>query len=130
MALPHLHIQASNILVRLGVVLALTSGLVYRGSAAAPLSFVHIGREQGLNQGSVICVIQDKTGFIWFGTTDGLYRFDGYTCREFRHIDNDTTSLSHNYISSMLEDNDGYLWIATNGGGLNRFNPFTEKFRT
>lgn len=68
--------------------------------------------QKGLSQNSGFCIYQDSRGFMWFGTWDGLNRYDGY---EFTEYDNES-GLSHNTIRDLFEDNEGYLWIATEGG--------------
>ncbi len=65
---------------------------------------------------------------MWFGTEDGLNRFDGYTFTVFRHDPQDTNSLSSNYVRCLLEDQTGALWIGTWGGGLDRLDPETGQF--
>ena len=60
--------------------------------------FDHITLEQGLSQSTVNAIVQDGPGFLWFGTQDGLNRFDGYSVRVFRHVDGDSTSISDNGI--------------------------------
>lgn len=92
------------------------------------IRFEHISTEHGLSHSSVTGIIQDRRGFIWVSTGDGLNRYDGYSCRVFRHDPADTTSLSVNWTSSILEDENGIIWLGTNGGGLVRFDPSTEKF--
>jgi ligand-binding sensor domain-containing protein/HPt (histidine-containing phosphotransfer) domain-containing protein len=92
------------------------------------LSFKHISIEQGLSQSSVEDIYQDEKGFLWFGTQDGLNRYDGYTFKIFKHVQKDSLSLSDNWINIVTGDSAGNLWIGTLGGGLNRFNRFTEKF--
>jgi len=76
----------------------------------------------------VNCVIQDRRGFLWFGTSDGLNRYDGYQFKVYRNQAGNANSLSNNYVLSLLEDRQGYLWIGTFGGGLNRLNPATGEF--
>ncbi len=92
------------------------------------LRFDHIGIEQGLSQSSVQVVFQDSLGFLWFGTQDGLNRYDGYNFKIYKPDPDMPNSLSDRWITSIAEDKDGYLWIATRLGGLNRYNPHTEKF--
>lgn len=70
---------------------------------------------------------QDQQGFIWIGTTDGLYRYDGREIREFRKMPQDTFSLPNNYIRSITEDAVGNLWIGTNGG-IARYSTLSERF--
>jgi signal transduction histidine kinase/ligand-binding sensor domain-containing protein len=92
------------------------------------LTFQHLTIDNGLSQNSVHCILQDRKGFMWFGTQDGLNRFDGYSVKVFKQEPFDTSSLSDNYIRCMIQDRDGFLWIGT-VGGLNRFDPVTETFR-
>ena len=66
---------------------------------------------------------------MWFGTKDGLNRFDGYDFRTFRNIPNDSTSLSDNNIWALYEDFQGNIWAGTQGGILNCFDPATERFK-
>lgn len=91
--------------------------------------FYKLGLENGLSQSSVTCAIQDKQGFLWFGTQSGLNKYDGYKFKTYYFNPRDTNSLSESRITSIFEDNDGYLWIGTRHSGLNRFNPRTEEFK-
>jgi ligand-binding sensor domain-containing protein/signal transduction histidine kinase len=92
------------------------------------LRFDHIGIEEGLSQSSVLVIFQDSRGFLWFGTQDGLNRYDGYTFKIFKPDPDDSGSLSDRWITSIVEDKQGYLWIATRLGGLNRYDPQREEF--
>ncbi|MCS6808149.1 MAG: two-component regulator propeller domain-containing protein [Bacteroidota bacterium] len=85
--------------------------------------------KHGLSQGTVLCMLQDKRGFMWFGTEDGLNRWDGHTFKIFRNNPRDSTSLVRNYIEALYEDKEGTLWVGTKGG-LCRFNRTTETFTT
>jgi signal transduction histidine kinase/ligand-binding sensor domain-containing protein len=85
--------------------------------------------QEGLSQSRILSVLEDERGFMWFGTADGLNRYDGYTFKIFRSIFNDSTSLPNNVINSMVEDNDGNIWIGTNNGVV-IFNPYLETFRS
>lgn len=85
--------------------------------------------QKGLSQSRILSMIEDERGFMWFGTADGLNRYDGYTFKIFRNIINDSTSLPNNVINSMVEDNDGNIWIGTNNG-VAIFNPYTETFKS
>src|SRR5690606_3426481 len=77
---------------------------------------------------NVLCMIQDRKGFIWIGTYDGLDRFDGYNFKEYKFDHQDTSSLSQNLVMSLLEDSKGIIWVGTAGMGLCSFDPKTEKF--
>lgn len=90
------------------------------------LKFDRVIIEDGLT--SVNCIIKDRYGFMWFGGSNGLYRFDGYDYRIFTHSPKDSTSLTSNNIVSLYEDKDGYLWVGTMNAGLNRYDPLHESF--
>jgi ligand-binding sensor domain-containing protein/signal transduction histidine kinase len=91
------------------------------------LRFDHISIEQGLSQSSVKVIHQDRRGFLWFGTEDGLNRYDGYNVKIYKPDPDVLNSLSDRWITSIVEDQDGYLWIGTRLG-LNRYDPHTEEF--
>ncbi len=93
------------------------------------LKFEHISVEHGLAQSTVNCIFQDSTGFMWFGTDDGLNRFDGYSFVVYRHDPQDPQSPSHNHITSLHQDSEGMIWIGTYGGGLDQFDPQTGLWR-
>ena len=92
------------------------------------IQFEHLNIEDGLSQNAGLAIFQDSRGYLWIGTQDGLNRYDGYTFKVFKHDPDDPNSISHNGILSIAEDKDGSLWIGTWGGGLNRYDPSTEKF--
>jgi signal transduction histidine kinase/ligand-binding sensor domain-containing protein/DNA-binding response OmpR family regulator len=89
-------------------------------SQAPRLKFKHITIEQGLSNSTIETIFQDKKGFIWFGTRDGLNRYDGYQIMVYRFDAKDHNSISDNYIRYIYEDREHALWIGTNNG-LNRF---------
>ena len=90
--------------------------------------FHRLSIEHGLSQNSVTSIVQDKKGFIWFGTQDGLNRYDGYNFTIYRHDPDQSATLSNNYIHCISQDGDGFFWIGTDGGGLNRFDPGLNRF--
>ncbi|MCL4816398.1 MAG: SpoIIE family protein phosphatase [Flavobacteriales bacterium] len=79
-------------------------------------------------QSVINTMLEDNMGYIWAGTQDGLYRYDGYEFKTFKRIPNDTNSLSDNFIWCLHQSNNGLIWVGTNGGGLNYYNPITNKF--
>lgn len=87
----------------------------------ANIRFEKISLEQGLSQSSVHTIFQDHKGFIWFGTEDGLNKYDGYSFRVYRHNPDDPNSLSDNSVLSIYEDASGGMWIGTYGRGVNKF---------
>jgi ligand-binding sensor domain-containing protein/signal transduction histidine kinase len=91
------------------------------------IRFEKLSIEQGLSQSSVLAICQDHRGFLWFGTYDGLNRYDGYRFKIYRHDDADSTSLSHNFVRAIFEDHSGSLWIGTEGG-LDKFDREQENF--
>ena len=97
-------------------------------AAGTNIRFEHISVEQGLSHPIVNCIFQDSKGFMWFGTEDGLNKFDGYTFTVYQPDPSDSSTLSHNDVRCIYEDASGRLWIATLGGGLNRFDRETEQF--
>ncbi len=70
----------------------------------------------GLSQSVVNCIFQDSKGYIWFGTQNGLDKYNGYTFEAFTYNPNDTCSISNNWINGIAEDREANLWIATKGG--------------
>lgn len=92
------------------------------------LHFHRFSSDDGLPQHTVNCIIQDKHGFMWFGTQDGMARYDGYSFRTYRSEPGNPNSLSNNYIWDIHEDSLGTFWISSFGGGLTRFDPATETF--
>ena len=90
--------------------------------------FEHISVEHGLSQCAIECITQDASGFIWIGTQDGLNKYDGYNFKIHNHDPANPNSLSNNVVYSIYEDHTGILWVGTFQGGLNKFDPQTEKF--
>ena len=96
--------------------------------ATAQLRFERIGNKQGLSQSTILKIFQDKKGFIWFATRDGLNKYDGYNFTIYRHIFNNSTSISSSNISCITEDNDGNLWVGTADGGVNKMDKNSGNF--
>lgn len=95
--------------------------------ASDSLAISHLSIQNGLSNNSVRCIYQDKKGFIWFGTYDGLNRYDGSEFKVFRNTIGDSTSLLHNYIYTIHEDKSGKLWVGT-GQGMSVYNNNTGRF--
>jgi ligand-binding sensor domain-containing protein/signal transduction histidine kinase/CheY-like chemotaxis protein/AraC-like DNA-binding protein len=91
------------------------------------LKFKHINSQQGLSNSTIEAIYQDSRGFIWFGTRDGLNRYDGYEITVFKNNPLDSNTISDNYIRCIYEDASHNLWIGTSNG-LNRFNPGKNTF--
>ena len=99
-------------------------------SASQPrdLKFEHLTHEEGLSQSTVNAIVQDGQGFMWFGTQDGLNRYDGYSVVVHRHRQSDTNAISDNAIWSLCRDRSGDIWIGTMRGGLNRYMIAEDRF--
>ena len=76
---------------------------------------------EGLSQSSVLSILQDKEGFLWFGTRDGLNKFDGHSFKTYRHSSDDPNSLSNSFIRVLLEDKNGNIWFGGRYGILWRY---------
>jgi ligand-binding sensor domain-containing protein/two-component sensor histidine kinase len=92
------------------------------------LTFENLSIEHGLSQITVHSILQDSKGFLWFGTEDGLNRYDGYSFIVYRYDPSDSNSISDNFIWSMFEDSEKNLWIGTNSGGLNKYSYSSNSF--
>jgi signal transduction histidine kinase/ligand-binding sensor domain-containing protein len=93
------------------------------------IEFEKISIDQGLSQSTVYSIVQDSKGYLWFGTEDGLNRFDGYQFTVFMNSATDNSSISNNRVIAVFEDSKQNLWAGTLGGGLNKFNYQTNSFR-
>jgi PAS domain S-box-containing protein len=116
-------IAALSCLCALVLILAATPGF----SAAPAAHFTHLSVEQGLSQSTVQVILQDRAGFIWFGTEEGLNRYDGYTVIVFKHDPRNPESLPDDMVSALHEDHEGRLWVGTEHG-LCLFDRHTETF--
>ncbi|RVU00989.1 hybrid sensor histidine kinase/response regulator [Mucilaginibacter limnophilus] len=90
-------------------------------------SFKHYKAENGLSYNTVFCSLQDSKGFMWFGTLDGLNRFDGKNFKIFRNIYNNSKTIGNNFISALYEDKAGNMWVGTHNG-LYCYKSLTEEF--
>ena len=92
------------------------------------LNFKHFSLSEGLSQSSVLCILQDSKGFIWFGTRDGLNKYDGHSFKTYRYDQKDKSSISNSFIKTIFEDEIGNIWIGTNNG-LNKYIPHKDHFK-
>lgn len=90
--------------------------------------FERLGMENGLSHHMVNDILRDSSGFIWFATSSGLNRFDGYSVKVFRNIPGDTSSVLLDDVSRIFEGPDGKLWLYTHSGN-NVYDPATETFQ-
>ena len=89
--------------------------------------FEHINVAEGLPSGNVPCLIQDRTGFLWFGTFYGIARYDGYTLVPYRHRSGDSTSITNAMVEALCDDSEGNLWVG-HARGLDKLNRATNTF--
>lgn len=83
--------------------------------------------KHGLAQNTVNCIMEDKQGFVWLGTQDGINKFDGYTFTHITNNPNDSSTLAEGKnIRALAQDNTGTIWIATTGNGINWYNPYNN----
>jgi ligand-binding sensor domain-containing protein/signal transduction histidine kinase len=101
------------------ILFTLATGL--RGQQQPQLYFERLTTENGLSHNKINCFLQDKRGFMWIGTEDGLNRYDGRTFTIFRNEPGNASSLSGNIITDIIEDSNQLLWIATADGGMTRY---------
>jgi signal transduction histidine kinase/ligand-binding sensor domain-containing protein len=92
------------------------------------IRFDRLSVEDGLSQSAVNCMLQDSKGFMWFGTEDGLNKYDGYNFTIFRNDPQDPTSLSDSFVRCIHEDSSDAIWVGTWNGGLDRLDPATGEF--
>jgi ligand-binding sensor domain-containing protein/signal transduction histidine kinase len=100
----------------------------YTHAQVLDFGFDHISVGQGLSNVAVITIVRDQQGFMWFGTLDGLCRYDGYEVTVFRHHGGNANSISDNVIWSLCVDGQANLWVGTYGGGLNKYDRARERF--
>ena len=92
------------------------------------IRFRRLSNTQNLTHVRVESIVQDVQGFMWFGTWNGLNRYDGYKFKVFKHEPGDPESLSGAYVCSLFKDHSGSLWVGTDGF-VDRFDPETESFK-
>jgi GAF domain-containing protein/ligand-binding sensor domain-containing protein len=98
------------------------------GSSGRAITFRRLTLDDGLSQSSINCIAQDAQGFMWFGTQDGLNRYDGYEFEVYRHEPGDNHSLSNNFVVGCETDQRDVLWIVTRDGTLHRYEPEAGHF--
>lgn len=110
-----------------GPTVAILLALGARPAAAQRLQFRYLTPDDGLASSWVQAIAQDRRGFMWFGTTRGLNRYDGYTLRTYRHVDGDSTSLPNSRVNALHVDAAGTLWVGTESG-LSRYDAARDVF--
>ncbi len=98
-------------------------------NVAQDIRFKHLTNNNGLSQNLVLSIAQDNEGFMWFGTKDGLNKYDGYKFKVFQNEPNNPNSISSNYISALFTDRNGNLWIGTENGIVNVYSAVSQEFQ-
>lgn len=101
---------------------------VFSQNTKNAMSFEHLTTEDGLSESYVTDILQDHKGFMWFASTVGLNKYDGYTITTYNFDNKNPHSISHDIVRDLFEDSKGTLWIATQNGGLNKYNRETDSF--
>ncbi|MFA9389618.1 MAG: two-component regulator propeller domain-containing protein [Prolixibacteraceae bacterium] len=96
-------------------------------SYSASIQFQNLGIDDGLSQSLVSSMVEDDLGFLWFGTQEGLNRYDGYNFKKY-YAGNSNRNPSRNWINHLYKDRSGQIWIVYQGAGLDRFDPQKEYF--
>ncbi|MDJ0839800.1 MAG: two-component regulator propeller domain-containing protein [Acidobacteriota bacterium] len=87
--------------------------------------FQRLGLDEGLQQNTITALAQDRDGFLWIGTYEGLYRYDGNSFTHYKNNPDDPNSLSDDAVYTILPNDDGTIWVGTSSGGLNQLDPNT-----
>ncbi len=114
-----------SFLVLVLVLLQLVFPLAFSYGQYSQYRFEYLTTRNGLSQNHVNCIFQDKEGFIWIGTYNGLNRFDGYNIKTF-HSGDSHSSLSSDPVNAIFQDSNGFIWVGTDLG-LNKMDPVTNK---
>jgi signal transduction histidine kinase/ligand-binding sensor domain-containing protein len=110
------------------IVLCLLVGFAITAKSQHNIKFEHLDINSGLSQNHIMCILQDSRGFMWFGTRDGLNKYDGYKFTIYKNDAKDPHSISNNFITGIAEDSKGMIWITTRGGGLNQYDKNKNSF--
>ncbi len=120
----HSHLRL--IVYALGAALLLSCVFATAFSQPTDFQFERLTIKDGLSNNRVISICQDSLGFMWFGTEDGLNRYDGRTIKVYRRIEGDSTSLQFNYVRAIHTDQNGNLWVVA--GALHRYDRENDRF--
>lgn len=114
--------------LRRNILLSLFLAVTQAALSQQEINFTAITIKEGLSSNTVTSVLRDRYGFMWFGTEDGLNKFDGTNFKVYRYKPNDPSKLQTNEILSLHEDRSGNLWIATSGGSLSLYDRKKDAF--
>lgn len=106
---------------------SLILGLTIIAADAMDLQFMHLTTDDGLAHNHVNCILADRNGMMWFGTRNGVCRYDGYSMNVYTQSKGDTEGLPNNFISSVFQDSEGRIWVGSDKGAV-RYTPLTDSF--
>ncbi|MDJ0842079.1 MAG: two-component regulator propeller domain-containing protein, partial [Acidobacteriota bacterium] len=109
-----------------GLLLFIFCPVLFAAGAIDDVKFQRLTTEDGLAQNGVFSILQDRRGFIWFATRDGLNRYDGLRFKVYYRDFDDSNTLPENQLNLLLEDHNGHIWVATPTDGLARLDPVTD----
>jgi ligand-binding sensor domain-containing protein len=109
-----------------GIILLLF--LTAKGTAQLKCKIEHYSTEDGLSHDGVMNILKDRDGFMWFGSWDGINRFDGHNFVSYKTRPGDSSSLKINRVDNIKEDQDGYLWLEVYDNQVYRFDKNNNKF--
>lgn len=113
--------------ILLGLAWLLIPGSLFGQGQMATVRY--FDERDGLNCTAINDILQDRFGFIWLGTAEGLVRYDGYTFKAFQHISGDSTSIYSNHVLKIIEDSKGNIWAGLARGGVSCYNRSTGVFK-
>ncbi|MCC8153358.1 MAG: hypothetical protein LIP01_03575 [Tannerellaceae bacterium] len=93
-------------------------------------SFTHYSSENGLSQNTVMNILEDRKGYMWFATWDGINKFDGYTFKTYKPNDDSSLSFTNNRMDYIYEDSHGYIWVLTYDNRVHRVQPENRSVHT
>lgn len=108
------------------MLVSMSTNLLFSQSRSIRLQSITVN--DGLSQSFVNTICQDNRGYMWFGTTDGLNRYDGYHIEVYKFDPDDRNSISDNFVRCIIEDHKQRLWIGTDAGGLNLYDINQDRF--
>ena len=108
--------MTNNIIKVFIFMISIIFSFAIEGNAYENINFKNITIEDGLSQGTVETILQDSKGYIWFGTNDGLNRYNGYDFKVYRNEKDNPNSIINNYIIDLKEDLKGNIWVGTSSG--------------
>jgi signal transduction histidine kinase/ligand-binding sensor domain-containing protein/CheY-like chemotaxis protein len=114
--------------VFIGIMFLICILISLRIAAQPNVEFAHLTINDGLSQNTINCILKDKLGYLWFGTQDGLNRYDGYQFKVYKHKQKETSALFSNHISAVYEDKSGTLWVGSDGGSLHWYDRSRDQF--